>query len=83
MDKLKSFIYVCCASMVFVGMICVNISWIVFLLILGAIIFKVHYPIFSLTHISLIGTPLELFLGGLFAAIWGYLIAGFMSYYEN
>jgi len=78
MEKIKTFIYVCGANMILAGLICINISWMVFLLILGAIIFKVDYPIFSLTHISLIGTPLGLLIGGLLAMISGYAITGFV-----
>lgn len=48
-----------------IGIISINLIWIIFLFILGAIIFKYDYPIFSLTHLSLIGTPFELFIFGL------------------
>jgi len=83
MKKNKTFIYVCGASMILAGLICMNISWMVFLLILGAIIFKVDYPIFSLTHVSLIGTPLELFVGSIITIVGGYVITGFASRYES
>ena len=83
MEKIKTFIYVCGASMILAGLICINISWMVFLLMLGAIIIKIDYPVFSLTHISLIGTPLELFVGGLLAIVGGYVITGFASRYES
>ena len=60
---------ICAAIFGIVGLVMLNITWLSFLIILAAIIFKVDYPIFSLTHISLIGTPIELLVGGLILII--------------
>jgi len=54
-----------------IGIISINLTWITFLLLLAATIFGVSYPVFDLTHLSLIGTPLELFLGGIISMILG------------
>ena len=54
-----------------IGIVSMNLTWISFLLLLAAIIFGKSYPVFDLTHLSLIGTPLELFIGGIILMILG------------
>jgi len=57
-----------------IGMLSINITWITFLLLLAAIIFGKSYPIFNLTYLSLFGTPLELFVGGIISIILGRIL---------
>ena len=57
-----------------IGIISVNLTWVTFLLLLAAIIFGVSYPMFDLTHLSLFGTPLELFIGGIISMILGKIL---------
>jgi len=57
-----------------IGIISMNLTWISFLLLLAAIIFGIKYPVFDLTHLSLIGTPLELFIGGIILMILGKIL---------
>jgi len=57
-----------------IGIISMNLTWITFLLLLTAIIFNISYPLFDLIHLSLFGTPLELFVGGIILMILGKIL---------
>ena len=73
-DKIKIIIYFLGIIFIGLGMLSLNLVWITFIAILIAMIFKVHYVLFSLTHLSLIGTPLELFIGGIILIVLGRII---------
>ena len=62
--------------LVVLGLIMINLAWIVFLLILAAdILFGKNYPLFKIDTLSLFGTPLELFIGGVLSIFISSILA--------
>jgi len=65
----------------YLGIILVNLSWIVFLLLLGSKIFGfISYAWFSFSSLSIIGTPLLLLFSGFGLMIISYFITKMKGY---
>ena len=61
--------------LIIVGLLLINASWIIFILIAAAKLFHfASYPWFALTEISVIGTPVELIVGGILSVVTALLM---------
>lgn len=72
--------------LIIVGLLLINASWIIFILIAAAKLFHfASYPWFALTGISVIGTPVELLVGGILSVVIAMLMRGIalrLSFYR-
>ena len=66
--------------MMILGILLINVSWITFLILLFAnIVFSKSYPILEWHELSVLGTPIEMFFGGLLIFIISLLVRSMLA----
>ena len=76
-EKIVDIILSVAMILIIAGLLLINASWIIFILIVAAKLFHfASYPWFALTEISVIGTPVELLIGGILFIVIAMLMRG-------